>query len=129
MEETNGSTPTAMPEPAEAQLKKTPGVFAQVLQRNNKQIRNDRALTIVKNARLTYKRNLEDLEAARDQIQMERENLLDLSPTDAKSLVLASDFNAQDFVNRDIGLGVKLRELEIRLEIARRQYNYLFGGE
>jgi hypothetical protein len=51
-----------------------------------------------------------------------------MSPTDAQSLVLASDFNSGVFTQKDIDLGVKIRNAEITLEIARKQYEYLFGA-
>ena len=53
---------------------------------------------------------------------------LDLSPTNAQSLILASDFNSSDYVEKDIDLGIKIRNTEITLEIARKRYQYLFGG-
>ena len=59
-------------------------------------------------------------------MKRERDNMLDLSPTDAKSLVVASDFDADSYVKKDIELGVKIRNSEIKLEIAMGRYNYLF---
>jgi len=61
-------------------------------------------------------------------MKRERENMLDLSPSHAQSLVLASDFNSDEYVKKDIELGVKIRNDEIKLEIAKKQYEYLFGG-
>ena len=55
--------------------------------------------------------------------------MLDLSPTDARSLVLASDFDSSEYVVKDIELGVKIRNAEIKLNIAKKRYEYLFGGE
>ena len=52
--------------------------------------------------------------------------MLDLSPTTADSLVLASDFDSKAFVAKDIELGVKIRNLEIKLEIASNRYADLF---
>jgi len=62
-------------------------------------------------------------------LKREREAMLDLSPTSADSLVLASDFDSKSFVNKDIDLGVKIRNLEIKFDIAKERYDYLFGGE
>lgn len=104
------------------------GAFVESLIRNNKKIREDRAQMIAKNARLMYKRSIEDMEAAMDVLQNERMNALDLSPSDAQSLVLASDFDARTFVDRDIKLGTDIRNLEIKMDIARRQFSILFGA-
>jgi hypothetical protein len=52
--------------------------------------------------------------------------MLDLSPSTADSLVLATDFDAKTFVDKDIDIGVQIRNLEIKLEIAEARYKHLF---
>jgi len=98
------------------------------LTRNNQQIRADRALSIAEDTQLIYKRKIEDLEMSIVRMKREQDNMLDLSPTNAQSLILASDFNSSAYTDKDIDLGVKIRNAEITLEIARKRYNYLFGG-
>ena len=105
-----------------------PGAFLSSLKRNNKQIRDDRATAIGEDTQLIYKRSIEDIELSVKKMKREQENMLDLSPTNATSLVLASDFNSQDYVDKDIALGVKIHNEEKRLEIAKKRYDYLFGG-
>ena len=105
------------------------GAFLASLKRNNKQIRDDRATAIAEDAQVKYRRSVEDLELNIKRMSRERENMLDLSPTHADSLVLASDFNADAYVKKDVELGVRIRNDEIKLEIAKKQYSYLFGGE
>lgn len=105
------------------------GAFRESLVRNNKQIREDRAEAIFESAEMAYKREIEDLSMAIKQMKRERENMIDLSPTNAQSLTLASDFNAKVYVDKDIELGVKIREKEIMIEIAQQRYKYLFGAE
>lgn len=119
----------------EKELKEKPdvmekqGAFVESLKRNNSKIRADRAQAIAEDTELVYKRQIEDLQLSIRKMKREQENMLDLSPTDAKSLVLASDFNSTEYVQKDIDLGVKIRNTEIKLEIARKRFNYLFGGE
>ncbi len=105
------------------------GAFIDSLKRNNKQIRDDRAIAIAEDAQLIYKRQVEDLEVDLKRMRRDQESMLDLSPTDARSLVLASDFDSNDYVEKDIDLGVRIRNTEIKLNIAIERYNYLFGGE
>jgi len=106
------------------------GAFIESLKRNNKQIREDRAAAIAEDAQIMYRRQVEDLEVGIKRMRRDRENMLDLSPQTAQSLVLASDFSSEEFVQKDLELGVKIRNAEIKLEIAQKQYNYLFeGGE
>jgi hypothetical protein len=105
------------------------GAFFANLNRNNKSIKRDRAVAIAEDAQLLYKREIEDLEVQRRKLQRERQNMLDLSPTNADSLVLASDFNAKAFVEKDIEIGVKLRNIEIKLDIAKKSYDELFANQ
>jgi len=102
------------------------GAFVDSLLRNNRQIKQDRALVITESAEMIYKRTIEDMEITLKQMRRERDNMLDLSPTNTQSLVLASEFDAGAFVSKDIELGVTMRNLTIKLEIARERYNTLF---
>jgi len=106
----------------------TEGAFIESLKRNNKQIREDRATAISEDTDLIYKRVIEDLDLEIKKMKREQENMLDLSPTNAQSLILASDFSSPDYVTKDIELGIKIRNTEIKLEIAKTRYKYLFGG-
>jgi hypothetical protein len=105
------------------------GAFLSSLKRNNKQIRDDRATAIADVAQLKYKRKVEDLEMSIRDMKREHDNMLDLSPTNAQSLIIASDFDAEAYIAKDLELGVRIRNEEIRLEIARKRYAFLFGGE
>jgi len=107
-------------------LSEMKGIFIGSLVRNNKKIREDRAIAIAEQAQMIYKREVEDIEMKIKQIKRERDNMLDMSPTDAQSLVLATDFDAKSFVAKDMELGITLRNLEIKLEIARSRYKSLF---
>jgi len=122
--ETNSEQPLS--EQTIPSLDEMKGAFVSSLVRNNKKIKEDRAIAIAETTQLLYKREVEDLEIQIKAVARERESALDLSPTTADSLILASDFDAKGFVARDIELGVKIRNLEIKLEIARNRYNRLF---
>lgn len=113
----------------EEKVTKPEGAFVNSLKRNNKQIRDDRAAAIVDDTELAYKRQVEDLEVSIRKMQREQENMIDLSPTNAQSLILASDFDSKKYAEKDIELGKKIRDAEITLEIAKKRYKYLFGGE
>jgi len=104
------------------------GAFLESLKRNNKQIREDRATAIAEDTDLLFKRTIEDMQMKIKRMERERDNMLDLSPSDARSLVLASDFDATAFVDKDVELGVKIRNEKIKLELAMARYEHLFGG-
>ena len=105
------------------------GAFFESLKRNNKKIREDRAIAIAEDTELLYKRKIEDLELQIRKMKREQENMLDLSPTTADSLVLASDFQADDYVTKDTDLSMKIRNTTIKLKEAKKRYEYLFGGQ
>ena len=104
------------------------GAFLESLVRNNKKIREDRAQAIGEDTEILFKRVIEDLQLDIKRMKREQENMLDLSPTSADSLVLASDFDSAEFVKIDIELGVKIRNASIKLDIASTRYKYLFGS-
>ncbi len=111
----------------ENQLKELKGSFVSSLRRNYKQIRDDRALKIAKTAQTLFKRKVEDLANQIDDFKMDRDNLLDLNGTSTTTIISASDFNAEEFVAKDLELGLQIRNLEIKYEIAFNRYNELFG--
>ncbi len=106
----------------------TLGAFRESLKRNNSRIREDRALAISEDTEIVYKRTIEDLEMVLKKMKREQENMLDLSPTTADSLIIASDFDSAAYVDKDIDLSVKIRNTEIKLELARARFGYLFGA-
>ena len=57
----------------------------------------------------------------------ERDNMLDLSPDNARSLKPAADFDAKGFIERDMAIGLQLHSISIKLGIATARYTYLFG--
>lgn len=111
------------------ELEQMEGAFVDSLVRTNKQIKRDRAISIAEDAGIRYKRTVEDLQIKLKRMRREQENMLDLSPENAHSLMVAKDFDSAGYVERDIGLGIKIRETEIKLDIAKKRYSYLFGGE
>ena len=115
-------------ETKDAKEKVPQGAFVDSLKRNNRKIREDRATAITEDTSLVYKRKVEDLEISVKRMRRTRENMYDLSPENALNLKPASDFDVEKFVDEDIAIGIKIRETEIKLEIARKQFTYLFGG-
>ena len=104
------------------------GAFITSLKRNNRKIREDRAQAIAEDAQVMYKRTIEDLQLSIKRMNRELENMLDMSPENAQSLIVASDFKAEEYVKKELEIGLRIRNAEIKLEIAQKRYKYLFGG-
>lgn len=100
--------------------------FIESLQRNNDQIREDRARTIGEDSELIYRRKVEDIELKIKRLEREQEGLIDISPLDRNSLTFV-DFNPESFVQKDMELSLTIRNLNIQLEVTQKRYEYLFG--
>lgn len=123
----SGGATTVEPIDTKSELAKMKGHFVGVLQRSNKDIRDDRALTIAQKAKRSYRRKIEDILDEIKELRLRRLNMLDLSPTDRNSLVLGNNFDADDFVSKNLDLGKQIENLEITLRIATEEYEFLFG--
>jgi hypothetical protein len=116
-------------ENTENALNEMKGSFVSSLRRNNKQIRDDRALAIAEDAQLIFKREVEDLQTELKRVKRDRDNMLDLGGNNTTNIISLSDFDAKAFVAKDLEMGLKIRNLEIKLEIAQDSYDSLFAGE
>ncbi len=105
------------------------GKFIDSLKRNNRKIKTDRAISITEDTQLLYKRAVEDLDIKIKKMKRDQKNSLDLSPSDSRSLTPAKDFDSDGFVEDDINLAIKIKQSELSLEVAKKRYEELFGGE
>ena len=108
-------------------LKSTP--FTKDLMRNFKQLKESRAESVAEDLEILYKRKIEDLCHKIRSYDRDRENIiLDLSPTSITSAaVVPSDFKPENFLRKDIEIGISRRSAVIELEIVVARYNELFG--
>lgn len=105
------------------------GAFVASLKRNNTKIREDRAQAISEDVELIYKRAVEDIQVEIRALERDRDNMLDMSPDNAFSIIKADSVDAPEFTKKDLEIGVKLRNLEIKQDIAKKRYAFLFGGK
>lgn len=110
-------------------MSNNPGAFKASLKRTNRQIRDDRADAIGKSARLKFKRKIEDLDFEVDEVFTDRENILDMSPTNAQSLIVASDFKADEYIIKEEEFARKIRDLIIIRNLLAKRFTILFGEE
>lgn len=108
-------------------LKETP--FTKDLMRNFKQLKESRAESVAEDLEILYKRKIEDICHEIRSYDRDRENIiLDLSPTSVtSSAVVPSDFKPENFLRKDIEIGINRRSAVIELEIVVSRYNELFG--
>lgn len=108
-------------------LKQTP--FTKDLMRNFKQLKESRAESVAEDLEILYKRKIEDLCHKIRSYDRDRENIiLDLSPTSiTAATVVPSDFKPENFLRKDVEIGINRRSAVIELEIVVSRYNELFG--
>ena len=106
-----------------------PGAFYGSLVRNNKEIKGARAASIFEASEISFRRYIEDLSIKLRELKRQRENMLDMAPNSAISLMLAENFDSNTFTKEYSKMGIDIRNLEVALEIGRKDYTYLFGGQ
>ncbi len=105
------------------------GKFLDNLRKNNKGIRDERAIRLdkrVENAQVSLVRAKQDRVF---QLEDKIESLLDLSPTHSTSLDFKESADADRYVNELHDLQVELRLAKVELEIAEETQEKLFGKE
>jgi hypothetical protein len=103
------------------------GAFTATLKRNNDKIRADRAELIEDSAKLTYRRAVEDIEMEIKKLETKQKTMLDMSPDDTTTIINSQDFDADEYVTKDIELAKQIRNEKIKLEVVKERYGYLFG--
>lgn len=103
------------------------GFLNESLSRSNRQIRQERGDAIAEDLQIMYKRKVEDIDMDITRAVRDQKLAFDFSPTNSQSLVMAKDVKSVDILEADVATSVKIRELKIRLNIAKDRYNFLFG--
>lgn len=109
---------------AEDLLKK--GALGGSLTRGKKQILEARALDIVEETEFFFRNKMEALQKKITKLHRKRRMALDLSPDNVDSLIVAKNFDAEDFYDVYDGYGLEIRELQIKLNNTKTNYKHLF---
>jgi hypothetical protein len=103
------------------------GEFFKTLVRNNATIRKDRAEVLAKNLRRQYKNQIDNMIGRIEQLRLEQQTLIDLSPTTKESLVFTGEFNSESFIEKDMALLKEIRNTKILMDEAITRFEQLFG--
>jgi hypothetical protein len=95
----------------------------------DKNDRSDRAPATFKQAKLVYKREIKNLELSIRQLKREQEKIADHPLTDDQASEIASAIDSGAYVSKEVQLGVKIRDLETILKLAKKRFQFLFGDE
>jgi hypothetical protein len=96
------------------------------LSRNIKQIKEGRALSILEDAELSYKRKIENMTQTLKRLHRNVEASLDMSPENVTTLKMV-DFDPEAFIESDANSAYEIRNISIQLNECKKRYNKLFG--
>ncbi len=105
------------------------GFLKESLNRNNTQIKRDRAEVIEEDLEMEFSRGVQNAAKELKRTKRDLRNMYDFSPTTSQSLVLASDLDAELINRKDTELALKIRELEIVYNTRQERYKQMFGKE
>jgi hypothetical protein len=106
---------------------KKQGQFVASLKRNNDQIKSYRADSISSKTELAYKHKVENLDFLLDDLRRKQDEMLDMSPDNTQSLVLAKNFDEKVWVEEDNRLALEIHNTEVKLKLAKARFKTLFG--
>jgi hypothetical protein len=103
------------------------GYIQESLGRSNKAIKAERGDAINEDLEMVYKREIEDKEVSIKRLTRKQINAFDFSPTNSQSLVMGKDFDAGEVMLEDLKSGLDIHNETVKLTIAKKRYNFLFG--
>jgi predicted RNase H-like nuclease (RuvC/YqgF family) len=96
---------------------------------NEKPTRRERTTTASKAAKSVYKREMQNIARLIRQLKREQENMADRPLTDTQTSEIADAIDSGAYVSKEIEIGVKIRDLEKKLESAKKRFQFLFGND
>ncbi len=92
--------------------------FENILSRNGDKVMADRAGNVTKLAEMAQVALVNTLEKKKIELEMKKQELLDMSPDNRYSLKVGEDFNADSWVSDYQAISLNIIENEIRLKTA-----------
>ena len=106
---------------------KKQGLFKQSIDRNPRQIRQDRGDIMLRSSKSLYKGKIDKLYLDKDKLEIDRNNSLDFGGESTTAIISPDKFDAEVFVQSDAELTMKMREINIRIEEYEKRYLELYG--
>ena len=94
---------------------------------NEKPAGSERATVDSESAESLYNREMQKLERLIRSLKRERDNMANRPLTDKQTSEITYAFNSGAYVSKEIEIGVRIRDLEKKLENARKRFQFLFG--
>jgi hypothetical protein len=78
-------------------------------------------------SQLLYKREIQNLARLIQYLKKQQEDLAGMTPTETETSEITDAIDSGAYVSKEIEIGVKIRDLEKKLESAKKRYQFLFG--
>jgi hypothetical protein len=75
-----------------------------------------------------YRREMRELKLLIQVLKKKQESLSKLPPTDAQTSEITDAIDSGAYVSKEIEIGVKIRDLEKKLESAKKRFRFLFDA-
>ena len=93
---------------------------------NEKPKASKKATVASKDAASLYKREMQNLERLIRLLKKERDNMAKRPLTDKQTSKITDAIDSGAYVSKEIEIGVKIRDLEKKLDTARKRFQFLF---
>lgn len=103
--------------------------FSSSKKRGNSKIRSDRISSRHDSSKLIYMREIKALEVLVKKLKRELEGVLSSSPAEGQDEAPAINFNSNAYVSKEIELGVKIKNSELKLENAKKRFHFLYNDK
>ena len=100
--------------------------FVKTISRSNKELKKDRALIIAKATEKALRRKIEDFNDHLESLKLRLDNLLDINPSNTHTIINPGDFDPEVYLKTAEDIDLKIRDITIRRDLAKKRYDLLF---
>lgn len=104
------------------------GEFGASINRSTTKIRKDRGIAMAEDTEMQYRMAVQTLRTKLKRALRTQANMLDFGGDSVLKIINPNEYDAQDFVDKDMELGIEIKKIEDQLQIAEARYTKLFGA-
>jgi hypothetical protein len=105
------------------------GEFGASIGRNTTKIRKDRGIAMAEDTEIQYRMVIQTLRTKLKRTLRTQSNMLDLGGDSILKIISPNDYDAQNFVDKDMELSLEIKKIKEQLEVAEERYVRLFGAK
>jgi hypothetical protein len=90
---------------------------------------SEKATSASSDAKSVYRREIQNLDRLIRQLKTEQEYIAGLPVTDKETSEITDAIDSGTYVSKEIEIGVKIKNLEKKVESAKKRYQFLYGDK